>query len=427
MEAATSLLLLLVLFIILAGFVPIRHPFLVRKMVRLILDAGADSCSVGSVRVVAWKSITLQRVSVFKRVDSEREYGFSFTEAELAANLMKLAWNRKKIKNTLFPTETDLFKSIYVRPATPMQKVILLKSQLSEIKGGAVSDLRFSIKGKGREIVSGFNGTLQFGSSEDNPEDSDVKIAFPVMKISGDGFENVKCAVSFSSEGEVFVQNGTARYYDGRIKSHGTINLLKNRIESYLFTIEKMDLAYWYAVHVGIGKISGSANLHIEGDNVPFEGFSHDAELRLAVSPCVITDLPVQQSLATSLFIPSLSTIEFSKLTARAVIGTGDTVTASFFGNGDQLDFNSNGWVRKDGLMQQQIEGIFSAAAVDKLPPLVRKTLEPAPDGGRRFRCRLFGTFDDPRFELDEATLRKAIGTMFDEFGKELLQQYLPK
>lgn len=424
MEAWTSLLLLFVLLCILAGFFPISHPWLTKKVTSLMHSAGADSCSIGSVKVVAWRSITLQRVFIEERIDSDREYRFSFIEAKIAANLFQLLWNRKKIRSSILSGEPDLFTSLYVRPASASERLFFAKNSVSGIKGGRITDLSFSVKLKNREILRGNNGDMDFGNSDENSSDGEIKIAFPFLQISGDGIENMKCAVSFTSQGEVFLQNCTAKYYDGKIKARGTINLREDRIDSYLLTIEKMDFAYWYAVHVGIGEISGRTNINLEGGNVPLSRPVQQAELRMVVSPCVINDLPVQQSLATSLFIPSLSAIEFSKVTARAVIDTGDTIKTAFSGDGDQINFSTTGWVRRDGLLQQQLDGTFSRKMISSLPPIVGKTLERAEDGGRRFRCRLFGSFNDPRFELDKETLRRAVGTMFDEFRQDLQQYY---
>ncbi len=427
MEAATSLFLLLVLAVILAGFIPLSHPFLAKTMERLILEAGADSCYVGSVKAVIWRSITLHRVSVFERVDPERRYNISFTEAKITANLLKLFFDRHKIMNMIFSTEADLFSALYIEPEIVLNKLLAVKNHLTSVSGANISDFNISFDLKGKEVVRGFNGEVDFGRSKDKPNDNDIKIAFPVMKVFGDGIENVRCAVSFLPEGEIYLQNCTARYFDGKIKTRGIINLLKKQIESYLLIIEKMDLGYWYSVHIGEGNVTGKVNLRMEGNSVAFNNLSHRGELRIVISPFKIENLPLQQSLATSLFIPSLSTLEFSKFSANAVLDKKDTVTASFTGEGDRLVLTGSGWIQKDGLLNQQIEGTFTAAELKNLPLLVRSSLEPASNGGRRFRCRLSGSFNDPRFELDAETLRRAIGAMINEFGKDLLRNYLPK
>jgi hypothetical protein len=312
----------------------------------------------------------------------------------------------------------------YLKPAMAAEKMLFSRNNLPWIKKADFSDVWYTVKFQKRELTQGANGSIAIVQSKENSENSEIEVSFPFLKIYGDGFENIKCAISYSPDGRIFLQNCTAKYYDGKIKARATINLQENLVDSYLLNIEKMDLAYWYAVHVGTGKIAGGTSLHLEGSSVPLRRPLRSAELQMTISPCSINDLPMQQSLATSLFIPSLSTIEFSKITVRAAFDTADTIKATLSGSGDQLNFNASGWIKTDGALQQHVEGTFSKKMIAELPPVVKKTLEPTKDGGRSFRCRLYGTFADPRFELDKETLQRAVGNMFENVSRELLQQY---
>jgi len=421
-EAAVSLFLLSVLVIIVIGFFPESHKLLADKAAQLISEAGADHCSIGRVKVVAWRSIAFEDLEVVERVDSILSYRFHIASAEIDMNLFRLLLRRNKLRRIFFPGDTDLLRELYDEPALITEKIFLLKNEMADATQAVFSGIRIWVKLRDRQLIRCINGEMSFRESSEEPDNIDVELAVARMNVVGDGLEDISCNLILKPSGDVLFDKLSARYFEGRIRGEARINPARNLVGSYSLVFDKIDLGYWYAVHVGTGKVSGRAALHIEGGDVPLDQITSRVSLHGILAPCSIEDLPVQQSLATSLFIPSLSSLGFSKVSINALMDTTDTVHTTIRATGDQVDFDASGWIMRNGPLQQQINGTFSEQMVGQLPPIVAKTLMPSKDDGRMFTCRLFGTFSDPRFELDEEILRRAVGSLFEEASRELIE-----
>lgn len=423
-EAVVSLFLLSVLVIIVIGFFPVSHRLLADKTAQLVSDAGADHCSVGRVKVVAWRSIAFEDFEVVEHVDSTLSYRFHVAFAQIDINLFRLLLKRNKLQRIFFSRGTDLFRELYDEPALITKKIFLIKKEMADATQSTFSGIRVWVKLRDRQLVRCINGEVTFRESSEDPDNIDVELAVARMNVVGDGLEDISCNVLLKPSGDLYLDKFFARYFEGRLRGEARMNTAQNRVDSYSLIFDKVDLGYWYAVHVGTGKVSGRAALHIEGGDIPLDRITSRVSLNVILAPCIVEDLPVQQSLATSLFIPSLSSIEFSKVSIDALMDTTDTIHITTRATGDQVDFDASGWITNNGPVQQQINGTFSEQMVEQLPPIVARTLMPSKDGGRMFTCRLFGTFSDPRFELDKEILRRAVGSMFEEASRELIEQH---
>ena len=170
-----------------------------------------------------------------------------------------------------------------------------------------------------------------------------------------------------------------------------------------------------------MGEIHGKLSAEARGGDISWDSLFSLVRLKLSLEDCTIAGLPIQKALATSLFLPSIATLDFSSISATAEMKTGDTIRTTFKGVGDQLDFSSEGWVMLNGRLQQQFNGVFSGKMAASFPDVVKNSLIPAGKGKRKLTCRLFGTYYEPRFELDQATLRRAVGNMFDGLRQEII------
>jgi hypothetical protein len=407
--------------VIVAGYFPLRHQLITKKAIALLQKAGVDTCTIETVEIAAWKSVTIKNLRLVKRIDSLRAYTLSSEKIRCNINIVALFFNKNVFRDKLLAENTDLFKSLFSRPDTAYSHLFTLWQLLVRKGDTEFSDLRFSYLSGNREVVRGLNGTMTLQNDEQQPEAIEMELDVSIVNISGDGLQDVRCSATALPSGRVTLSNVGGRYFDGKIKGKAVIDVVQSSLESYECSIEKMDMAYWYTVHVGIGEVTGKATLRATGRDMPLRFPAPAADMQITLQQCKIANLPVQEALATSLFIPSLESIMFSRLTITAELHSGDTIPTTITANGDQLDFSSEGWVLADGHIHQKINGVFSKAMVDSFPPIVKKTLEPAPNGSRRLTCRLYGTYYDPLFELDEATMRRAVGNMFEEQRQQIM------
>ena len=421
-QSGVSVILLCGITIVIAGFIPLHGPVITGWTVAALLKAGADSCMVERVELTAWKSITIENGTIYKRIDSLRAVRFFCEDARISFNLLSLLLNRREIRRQLYSGNTALLDLFCRQPDKAYERLCALWHAIVKDGTGDFSGIGFTGTKGTKEIARGVNGTLNLVHNGRQPENIGIKLQLPTLNIAGDGLQNLRCTAVAASGAHVEIENLTGSYFDGKLKGKAILDFMRNRIESYDCSIEKMDMAYWYTVHVGIGEITGKCSIHAQGRTSPMQLPLNEADIAVTLHQCRVTKLPVQQALATSMFIPSLSSIDFSRITIDASVNSADTVFTTFTGTGEQLDFTSKGWVTAGGYLQQQFEGVFSKRMVDSFPNVVKKTLEPAGNGKRQFQCRLYGTYTDPLFELDEATLRRAVGNMFDDLRQSVFE-----
>jgi hypothetical protein len=421
-DGGKFLLILCILGVAVAGFVPLSHPFIARKVADVLRKAGAENCSVGKGTVVVWKSVSCSNIAFTVRIDSIRTCRVQCAEMSLRTSLPALLLHRSPLEGRKQSKQT--VGSIAARNAALLrvyERIHSLLQLMARSNDGSISDVAVTVSADARELLRCVGGTVILKADREQTGELRAKVRFPVVNIAGDGVQELECSVTASPSGKIGVNGISGVYFDGKAGGKIAIDLQKQQIDSYEGTIEQMDMSYWYTVHGGIGEITGKLNLQAKGERLPLVFPPRTTDLNMVLQQCTITGLPIQHALATSLFIPSLATIPFSVITADIGINEGDTITTDIRGEGDTLDFSSHGWVLTDGSLQQKLEGVFSKVMINSFPPMVKNSLEPAGKGKRRFTCRLFGTFAEPRFELDDAILRRAVGSMFEGLRQDVI------
>jgi hypothetical protein len=79
------------------------------------------------------------------------------------------------------------------------------------------------------------------------------------------------------------------------------------------------------------------------------------------------------------------------------------------------MDFKASGSAGIDGSLNQNFDGTFTAETVARMPGLVSNSLEKTDNNGRAFHCRIYGTFDYPKIELDQKIMKKAVQNIFED------------
>lgn len=331
---------------------------------------------------------------------------------------------RDKIKNHIRKNKKALMNHFKDKPEQAVGFFYKSGKTILKNRGISCSGTAVSLKDGKKETISLKNGTFSFAEKGKKGESLQVNYKLASVAVLGDGIENVSGNCSIDNQGMIKIALKKGTYCDGTVSAEGTIALNERMIKKYLVNIINMDFNYWYTMHVGVGSITGRANIRATGQNRSLKEPYPVDSISLLLSDSKIEKLPVQQSLATSLFLPELSSLQFTALKCSVVFDTTDTISAKIKGEGPDLNFTSNGWSTVSGKMQYRMDGTFTREKVKRFPAVVRKMLVPAPKGGGKFGCRIYGKLSDPRFELDKETLQRAIGSMFDDFKDEIIKMY---
>ncbi|MCX7726486.1 MAG: hypothetical protein N2053_06525 [Chitinispirillaceae bacterium] len=410
-----------VISIIIIGFIPISFPFLNNITKNVLIYSGVDSCSVGKVKLAMWRSITITDLYCEEAFEDDNDYSLKISEATINLNIIKAMWNRKKITDQLLSREPDLFRFFYFRPIRAIKELFLSDKLIPFVKKIAFSGLDFSLRSPAGESVNATDGKIIIKRGINPSENSNIKVSFKFLKISGEGLENIKCALKDLSENELSFQLFSAKYSDGIMSGRALIDVQNNIIKSYVLKINDMDLAYWYTLNVGDGEIGGRTDIFIEGADIPINNITLRGELRAVVKDCKIYDVSIMKSLATALFIPQMPAIKFDRINIRCIINKKDTINTYLNGQGDQLNLSMNGWIAINQSLYQNVEGIFSKKFMEMLPQYLKIALEKTKEEDYKFKCRLLGTLKDPRVEVDKEILERAIGNLIEDFKNNLL------
>lgn len=420
-QGVIFLFLLAGITIIIAGFMPLRLPFFQRQTEKMVKKIGADSCTIASVEVKAWKTVVIRDIRFRFDLGRNSICMVNCKEMRLSGNMIQFYLTRNNLEKLVRKNKKALLNRFKNEPEQAIQFFLASVELFLRNSDVSCSGTTVYLKNGKKEMVSLKSGTFFFGKRSDS-----LLVDFTIASatIFGDGIENISGNCSIDNQGlsRIVIKKGT--YCDGDITAEGTIDVITRTAKRYFVNVTDMDFNYWYTMHVGIGSITGRATIRATGTNRSLERNYPIDSLSLLLSAGKIEKLPVQQSLATSLFLPELSSLNFTVLSGNAVFDTTDTIALNIIGKGPDLNFSSKGWNTISGTMHYRMDGTFTREKVKRFPAVVRKMLVPTSKGGGKFGCRIYGNLNDPRFELDKETLQRAIGSMFDDFKDELIKMY---
>ena len=138
------------------------------------------------------------------------------------------------------------------------------------------------------------------------------------------------------------------------------------------------------------------------------------------LSEVSVWETPVQRALAELLENPDFKRLSFSRVKADFTILHRDTIRTDISGSGEVLDFKSSGMFNLKGGINQKVNAALSDEAIKELPGFVVNSLAVDENNRCAVRCRIFGTFDEPKVELDREILKKAIGNVFEQMRENL-------
>jgi hypothetical protein len=169
-----------------------------------------------------------------------------------------------------------------------------------------------------------------------------------------------------------------------------------------------------------MGNISGIADLSMSFENSPIIPDSLHGNGRLTMKKVLLRDLPVQKALVNLIGFPQLANTPFDSIRTDYTMKPGMQFKSVMKGTGPVFQFTSTGPIYVDGRLEQQIDGKLTKEFVETLPGIISESMEPTPDNGRKFKCRIYGSIDHPKMSLSKESLQKAFMGAFDSVKKSI-------
>jgi len=419
-EKITTLALFLSSLIVLAGFIPIGGAGLFRGAAENALRGmGADSVSIGSVSVVLWSGLRVREAATYKRISDKGDgYRVRAARADIRCNLLgaavALAVNPAKLKS-----DRDVFREVYERPFELAGELLCKAVSLRPVKKVALRgvDVVFISKGRPGVSVIGAEAVLgRKGGGDALSGSATVKEAVIPALAKVERF-NVKISVD---DKNLELTDGGGTVFGGKLRANLAVDVRQSKILSGEAFISGLDLEKFCAgTAFSPGRLAGKVDMDARVDGgSPIRLDSVKAKGRVTVANLTAADLALQTAPIVNHLSRDLRLLRFSEVKGGFNIAGGRLYFKEIAGVGDVLKFRSAGWVGFDGRLSQDFEGELSGGFVAGLSKLVRSSLEKTESDGGRFKCKIGGTFHNPRIEVDRSVYDRAIGGFFKNLFK---------
>jgi hypothetical protein len=414
MEWTATIFLLLIIITGVAGLIfPISHPVLVQKVSRYLQNCGADSCRVGKVTVKIWQGIEIADIYVDKQISSHEKYSFYAEKLSINVNLLTSIL-LKKFRELPIKGKEYLFYELYREPQYYLGEWFRFLNQYKTFRGLNIIEPRIVIMGFDSLSVEISGGVVDV-SNDFEKKEMNVLYQLSSTTVNGLLFEYNKGALSID-EKNLKVIRSKGRYLNGKYKMAGDIDVFQSRIRSIQIGVTGLQMNTLYlGMDSSSGKLDGDISFDVKLEPSAFHYDSLRGSGVLVIANSLITGTTFQKSLKNLIMCPQIDTLRFEKVKNDFDMRKNRTFFNKTHGTGSELDFSAKGWIQPDGSLNQNIEAVFSQNFVKGLSPVVANSLIEGENGGRVFRCKVYGNSVSPRVELDSLVLKKAIGNVFND------------
>ncbi len=419
LEWMASLLFAAIVAVLIAGFFPLSYPLFNRYVHSITSKSPLGTCTVGKIKVALWKGITLYDVHACKSAEDGFKYEVDLSRIRINCNVINLMQKWVQIKekyqliNSSFSQEAK--KDVY----SVIDQLLRFAAQYEQINSICIDGKTVKITKRDIPLISAERFSLDVFREQEKSKITELYIdAAELVYLNNDfTFLRVNC---FFDNGILDIGRCRARAFDGKVKINTRLDLIKKRMHD--FTLNATDL--------NLEKITASANMQscvsgsmdidlnlvsssLELDSVRGKGVIHLSEIS-------VWETPVQRALAELLENPDFKRLSFSRVRADFDIRHRDTIRTDIAGSGEVLDFKSSGMLNMKGGINQHVDASLSDSAIKELPGFVVNSLTLDENNRRKVRCRIYGTFAEPKVELDREILKNALGNVFEQMRENL-------
>jgi hypothetical protein len=417
---AAAALFSIVLAVCIVGFVPLSHPAVTRKAAELARRFGGDSCSIGSVRIVLWKGITVRDVRWAGALGTAgRRSTVNAGTLVLHGSFIQFMLHYKEFERCA-PYGAAFTKE----PAEALR--ILCRCAAGIIGKVTVADAAVMVLNRNGPLLQGHNCSLAVIFTKNGGGDFDGSFSAAALRaanatvmrrLSG----NVTCRGNVIS-----LSRCSGRCLGGRMQCDARFDFVRGALANLTFSITGLDFDEWYKqADTAAGRLSGKADCRLALDSSALAVDSLRGTVTMAAAPCVVSQFPLQRTLAGMFEYPVLTRLHFRKFTADGTVKPKGVITTEVSGDGDSISLRASGWIGINGQLNQKTECFVTRIAVPSLPRFARKTLEATSDGGRVLRLRIFGDIATPKFAIEsKVILLKAVQNIFDDVRDNFKQWF---
>lgn len=410
-----SLFIVIIAAIIVAGFHPIQNKFITKNIAFIIKKSGIDSCTVDRVILTPWKQIEFEGLNIKTGIGHDRSLEMQFTHCLVQYSLASVVSHAADLVGVFTKVKGDFGNDDM--PQDEISRILKSVAPLNLINGRGN---KFQIVQKGNNLVDFKNYRIDLNKKNEISSEYVGKIEadsalidkWPVTKITTD---------LICDDRLLKVKNSKGQFLSGQFCADYTINLRTPKLMALTCVATGLDIDKYYSIEKKyFGKIRGIADIKLTLGESFFNHDSLNGKGTIIASGVTLNNLPVQKALVSLLGFPQLGFITFDTIKTDLELKSGNILTNNMSGKGPIIGFKAIGWIKGDGNLNQNIDGVFTRDFIETLPGIVSESLQKTADNGRKFQCRIYGSLDHPRMELSKETLKKAFSGAFDSIKQSI-------
>ena len=425
-EATVAVILIALLVVFIAGFIPFSYPLLTRKVTAIAKKSGADTCAIGTVRAAVWKGVSLHNVVIAGSFAPGRRYRAQARSLSLNGNCAWVALRRAAIRRAMEQEKASLEETLKKAPMTAPLRLFRSAVAVAGIKGIGLEKMNLLLADKSGEMFSGQEMTAHV--SADGSDATGMKGTFSAARLGTRGIDLLsETNAEFSSEGDLFtLSRCRAQFFEGKMRCDARVDCSRRALTAGTLSVSGCDIDKWYAYgDTSNGRCRGKGDLKVALDSSALAVDSLRGKGSLSISRFEVSNFPFQKTLVSLLLYPPVMHLKFKKFHCNFTLRQGGIFATNITGEGDSLSIAATGTVSLHGKINERLVCTISKDAVNTLPELAQKTLEDAPGGGRILRFRIYGQLANPKVEIEsKVILQKAVKNVFEDV-KQNLQMWL--
>jgi hypothetical protein len=421
--------------VIILGLIPFSSAMLKNRVEQLLKESLNGQCTIDKLNITLWKGIVLSDVQYrfYDRQNSRVRLSCAFPRITVSYYLIPVIFKHLIINKISF--ERPVVSIEYPDPAllreappevisiAAIKRVISTLPYTVLVRSFSVNGAQATIIRDKSIVASGKGMDLSLTIGLDRELVLNGRLSAPDLTIMGN-YRFIGCKASIRVKGtEVSLLDCRASLYGGALSMKGSADCAANTVNSLLVSLTDLKLDEWYrAQGPAKGELTGTMNVFVALEKSKLSVDSLRGKGWVKATGVCAHGTFLQKKLVLRLVIPKLETVKFNRIYSDLVVKNGAIYTGNFYGKGDPVDFNADGWIKMNGQLSERIEGDFSADFSKSLPEIVRNSLLPVKGDKekRAFKCTIEGTFDNPSLEIDQRIVNRAVNNVFEAIGKSL-------
>lgn len=419
LEWTASLLFAAVIAVLISGFFPVSHPLLTKYAHSLIDKSTLDTCTVGKVKLVLWKGVTLYDVHASELAENGFKYELKLSRIRINCNVLTVMQKWPQIKK-----KYQLFRSSFSQGANKgacvvIDRVLRFAAQSEHIKSICIDGKTMKISKRDAPFISAERFSFDIFREQEKPQNIE-------LDLDAAGFVYLKNEFTFLKVNGLFdnsfldIRRCRAKAFNGKVKINTRLDLSKKRMHDFTLNATGLNLDKMLLSGNMQRCVSGNMDIDMNLASSSLELDSVQGKGVINLSEVSVWETPVQRALVELLENPDFNRLSFSRVKTNFDILDRNTIRTDISGSGETLDFKSSGMLNLKGGLNQQVDAALSEAAIKELPGFVVNSLVLNENNRRAVRCRIYGTLSEPKVELDREILKKAIGNVFEQMRENI-------